>query len=404
MLTDQNVGLFITGGIASYKMAELARLLIKQGANVRVVMSRSATEFITPMTLQILTKNEVLTDTFEERHPEFVQHVEMAQWADIAIVAPATANVIGKIANGIADEIVSTTLLAHDKPLIIAPAMNDRMLSNPATKRNLALLEEDGHTIIEPDTGFLAEGYEARGRLPELTRIVDVVIKRHVQKGLRQLLHGKKVVVTAGGTVERIDPVRYISNDSSGKMGYALARAAEWYGGDVHLISTKKSMVAPEGVTVEYVESAREMQEAVGRQYDDAQFVVMAAAVSDYRVKNKADQKIKKSGDSSDLVIDLEENPDILAGLGAKKKYQTLIGFAAETENLIENAMSKIKRKNADWIIANDVSKDGSGFNVDTNEVTIISSDKSVYQLPQMTKLDTALSVWQTVLEAEDRS
>ena len=385
-------------------MAELTRQLIKKGAQVRVVMSQSAQEFITPLTLQVLTKHHVLVDTFDEHDPSSVQHIEMAQWCDLALVVPATANIIAKIANGIADDVVSTTLLAHDKPLIIAPAMNDRMLNNKATQRNIKQIIADGHLIIEPDTGFLAEGYEAKGRLPELQRIVDVVVEQSVRKSLRQLLRGKNVVITAGGTIERIDPVRFISNDSSGKMGYALAKAAQWLGAKVHLISTKRGLTVPSDVQVEYVESAEMMQAAVEGVFDDAHYVVMAAAVSDYRVKNKADQKIKKSGTHADIVLELIENPDILASLGNKKEQQILIGFAAETENVLENALSKIKRKNADWIIANDVSKEGVGFNVDTNEVTIISSDNSIYQLPQMTKLDTALSIWQTILEPDDRS
>ncbi|MBG9981816.1 bifunctional phosphopantothenoylcysteine decarboxylase/phosphopantothenate--cysteine ligase CoaBC [Aerococcaceae bacterium DSM 111020] len=404
MLDDQKIGLFITGGIASYKMAELARLLIKQGAQVRVVMSESATEFISPLTFQILTQHDVLTNTFEERHPKHVQHIEMAQWCDVAVLAPATANILGKLANGIADDIVSTTLMAIDKPIIISPAMNDKMLSHPATQRNLAQLKEDGHVIIEPDTGFLAEGYEAKGRLPELERIVDCVIEHQISGRMRPLLRDKKVVITAGGTIERIDPVRYISNDSSGKMGYAMARAAQWYGGEVTLISTKRNLSVPHGIEVIYVDSAMEMKDAVEAEYADAQYVVMAAAVSDYRVKDPADQKIKKTAASNHLTIDLIENPDILAGLGAEKEHQVIIGFAAETENLIENAKGKLERKNADWIVANDVSQEGAGFNVDTNQVTLISSDKSLYRLPNMSKLETALSIWQTILEAEDRS
>ncbi len=404
MLDEQKIGLFITGGIASYKMAELARLLIKQGAEVRVVMSESATQFISPLTFQILTQHDVLTNTFEEKLPQHVQHIEMAQWCDVAVLAPATANIIGKLANGIADDIVSTTLMAIDKPLIISPAMNDKMLSHPATQRNLKQLEADGHVIIEPDTGFLAEGYEAKGRLPELQAIVDRVIEHQMSGRMRPLLRDKKVVITAGGTIERIDPVRYISNDSSGKMGYAMARAAQWYGADVTLISTKRNLTVPHGVEVEYVDSAMEMKDAVEAHYPDAHYVVMAAAVSDYRVKSPADQKIKKTAESNHLVIDLIENPDILAGLGANKEHQIIIGFAAETENLIENAQGKLKRKNADWIVANDVSQEGAGFNVDTNQVTLISSDKSLYRLPNMSKLETALSIWQTILEAEDRS
>lgn len=404
MLNNQNIGVFITGGIASYKMAELVRLLIKQEANVRVVMSQSATEFISPLTFQILTKQAVLTDTFDERDPKVVQHIEIAQWCDIALVAPATANILGKLANGIADDIVSTTLLAFKGPLMIAPAMNDQMLHHPATERNIQQLKEDGHQFIDPEFGFLAEGYEAEGRLASLPKIVDQLISYSQERKLSSLLKNKKIVVTAGGTLERIDPVRFISNDSSGKMGYAMAQAAKWLGGEVYLISTKPHLPVPDSIHPIYVESAEEMANEVYQHYDTLDFVVMAAAISDYRVKEPATQKIKKEKSQEEVTLTLVKNPDILVTLGENKKHQQLIGFAAETENLVENAINKIKRKRLDWIIANDVSKQDIGFNSDDNEVTLISNDETKYQLPKMSKIEIALSIWQTILTKEDRT
>lgn len=397
MLKNKKVALFITGGIASYKMAEMARQLIKKGAEVRVVMSEGAQEFLTPLTMQILTKHHVLVDTFDEHDPTKVQHVELADWCDLAIVAPATANIIAKMANGIADEIVSTTLLAVHSPLLVVPAMNMNMYAHPATQRNLAVLESDGVTVMEPDTGFLAEGYEGKGRLPVLEKIVEVVELMSARRDYPQVLSGKQVVVTAGGTVERIDPVRYITNDSSGKMGYAMARAASWLGAEVTLISTKRLLDTPYGVSVRYVESAQQMKEQVEELYDKVDYVVMAAAVSDYRIKNAQSHKMKKADNRTDeMVIELVENPDILAGLGKQKTHQTLIGFAAETQKVIEYAQKKLKSKNADWIIANNVGEAGSGFNAETNKVTIISRDIQL-ELEQMSKLNVALAVWQTV-------
>lgn len=398
MLSNKKIGLFITGGIASYKMAEFARQLIKKGADVRVVMSKGAQEFITPLTMQILTKHHVLVDTFDEYDPSKVQHVELADWCDLAIVAPATANIIAKMANGIADEIISTTLLAVHSPLLVVPAMNSNMLAHPATQRNLNQLEADGVTVMEPDIGFLAEGYEGKGRLPELERMVEAAERVMARHELPQILSGKTIVVTGGGTVERIDPVRYITNDSSGKMGYAMARAANWLGAEVTLISTNQLLAVPDGVAVVYVESAQEMKQEVDALYDAVDYVVMAAAVSDYRTKTPHTHKMKKSDKQSDeTVIELIENPDILAGLGERKTHQTLIGFAAETQHVVEYARGKLKSKNADWIIANNVAQAGSGFNTDTNQVTIISRETHL-ELEQMTKLEVALTVWQTIV------
>lgn len=397
MLEKKKIGLFITGGIASYKMAEFTRQLLKKGAQVRVVMSQSAQEFITPLTLQVLTKQHVLVDTFDEHDPASVQHIELADWCDLAIVAPATANNLSKMAHGLADDIISSVLLAVHSPRLLVPAMNTNMYNNPATQRNLAQLEADGYLVMEPDTGFLAEGYIGKGRLPELERIVEQAEMLIARTTLPQVLAGKKVLVTAGGTVERIDPVRFISNDSSGKMGYAMARAASWLGAEVQLVSTNKTLTLPLGIKATYVESAKEMQTAVEADFEQLDYVVKAAAVSDYRVANSHQQKMKKSETGNETRIDLVENPDILAGLGARKTHQTLIGFAAETENLLEYASAKLQKKNADWIVANDVSQAGSGFNVDTNRVTILGKNNEKRALEQLSKLETALEVWKTI-------
>lgn len=397
MLENKKIGLFITGGIASYKMAEFTRQLIRKGAQVRVVMSQSAQEFITPLTLQILTKHHVLVDIFDEHDPTSVQHIELADWCELAIVAPATANILAKMANGLADDIVSSVLLAVHCPRLIVPAMNTNMYHNPATQRNLTQLAADGYTVMEPDTGFLAEGYVGKGRLPELERILEKAEMVLAQTELPQVLAGKKVLVTAGGTIERIDPVRYISNDSSGKMGYAMARAATWLGAQVQLVSTNKNLTLPLGIGVTYVESAKDMQTAVEAAFEGLDFVVKAAAVSDYRVANSHQEKMKKSDTGDERTIELVENPDILAGLGARKTHQTLIGFAAETQNLLEYASAKLEKKNADWIIANDVSQAGAGFNVDTNRVTILGKHNEKRALEQLSKLETALEVWKTI-------
>ena len=398
MLQGKRIGLFITGGIASYKIAELARLLIKRGAQVRVVMTQSATEFITPMTFQILTKEYVLTDTFDEHDPSQVQHIAMADWCELAIVAPATANIISKMANGLADEIVSTTLLALHCPCLVVPAMNSNMYYHPATQRNLRQLQEDGHIVMEPDTGFLAEGYEGKGRLPELERILDEVDNIVAKQTLPQVLRGRRILVTAGGTRERIDPVRYISNDSSGKMGYALAKAAVWLGAsEVNLISTTIALPTPLDVNVTYVDSACAMEQEVLRQFGNVDDVVMAAAVSDYRVLQPSEHKIKKDSNQLNLTLSLVENPDILAQLGATKTHQTVIGFAAETNNVLEYASRKLIKKQADWIVVNDVSQQGAGFNVDTNRVTLLSKDGDTHALPSMTKLNTAIAIWQHI-------
>lgn len=398
MLENVKIGVFVMGGIAAYKVPELVRQLIKKGAQVQVAMTQSAQEFVTPLTLQVLTKCPVLTHTFDEREPSQVQHVAMADWCDLALVVPATANGLAKMAHGLADDVVTTTLLAVTAPILVVPAMNVHMYENPATQRNLAQLQADGLTIMEPDTGFLAEGYEGKGRLPELHRIVAQVERLYARTHLPQSLAGKQVIVSAGGTRERIDPVRYISNDSSGKMGYAMAQAADWLGATVTLVSTTQSLLPPEGVQVQQVASTQELAQAMTAHYDQMDYVVMAAAVSDYRVKHPHDQKIKKVAGQTDWQLDLVQNPDILAQLGQTKRQQVLIGFAAETQNLLEHARAKLSKKGADWLIANDVSNPAIGFNSDKNQVYVLGAQGQEVLLPQQSKTSLALAVWQVIL------
>ena len=398
MLENVKIGVFVMGGIAAYKVPELVRQLIKKGAQVQVAMTQSAQEFVTPLTLQVLTKRPVLTHTFDEREPSQVQHVAMADWCDLALVVPATANGLAKMAHGLADDVVTTTLLAVTAPVLVVPAMNVHMYENPATQRNLVQLRADGLTIMEPDTGFLAEGYEGKGRLPELHRIVAQVERLYARTHLPQSLAGKQVIVSAGGTRERIDPVRYISNDSSGKMGYAMAQAADWLGATVTLVSTTQSLLPPEGVQVHEVASAQELAQAMTAHYDKMDYVVMAAAVSDYRVKHPHDQKIKKVAGQTDWQLDLVENPDILAQLGQTKRQQVLIGFAAETQNLLEHARAKLSKKGADWLIANDVSNPAIGFNSDKNQVYVLGAQGQEVLLPQQSKTSLALAAWQVIL------
>lgn len=398
MLENVKIGVFVMGGIAAYKVPELVRQLIKKGAQVQVAMTQSAQEFVTPLTLQVLTKRPVLTHTFDEREPSQVQHVAMADWCDLALVVPATANGLAKMAHGLADDVVTTTLLAVTAPILVVPAMNVHMYENPATQRNLAQLRADGLTIMEPDTGFLAEGYEGKGRLPELHRIVAQVERLYARTHLPQSLAGKQVIVSAGGTRERIDPVRYISNDSSGKMGYAMAQAADWLGATVTLVSTTHSLLPPEGVQVQEVASAQELAQAMTSHYDQMDYVVMAAAVSDYRVKYPHDQKIKKVAGQTDWQLDLVANPDILAQLGQTKRQQVLIGFAAETQNLLEHARAKLSKKGADWLIANDVSNPAIGFNSDKNQVYVLGAQGQEVLLPQQSKTSLALAAWQVIL------
>ena len=400
MWKGKNVTVFVTGGIAAFKAAALVRLFVKEGAKVSVAMTKSACEFITPLTFQVLTKNKVYLDTFDEDEANKVQHIHLADQTDVAIVVPATANTIAKMANGIADNFVTSTLLATTAPIYVVPAMNEHMWENPATVRNVKQLVEDGKSVIEPATGFLAEGYNGKGRLPEPEEIFEQVTFFESRREYKSPLEGKTILITAGGTKERIDPVRYISNDSSGKMGYALAKAASILGAKVQLVSTTKQLKVPYGVQVTYVESALEMHDAVTQLFPKTDIAVMVAAVSDYYVANRSNQKIKKQQNESGLMLELLENPDILKKLGhSKREGQVVIGFAAETTNVLEYAKAKLEKKKADAIIANDVSNSRIGFNSDHHQVTLLTKDGHIVNLPENSKEELALNIWESLLE-----
>lgn len=384
-LETKKILLGISGGIAAYKAAEIASRLRKAGAEVRVVMTENATRFITPLTMREISGNPVITDMWDEPKVWHTEHIALAQWADSVLIAPATANIIGKLANGIADDMLTTVVMATTVPITLAPAMNTAMYFNPITQENIAGLRKNGYNIIEPVAGQLACGTNGKGRLPEPIEIVSTLASLLTSA---TSMRGRKVLITAGGTREPIDPVRYIGNRSSGKMGYALARAASMRGAEVVLVSGPVALTPPQGVRTINVESAREMRDAVLAEFADSDIVIKAAAVSDYYVRNQAPQKIKKSEDT--LTITLDKNPDILAELGQIKTTQTLIGFAAETEETVKHATDKLHRKNADMIIANDVTAPGAGFGSDTNIVKLLYRDGTVQELPQMDKQELA--------------
>ncbi|MGG0668965.1 bifunctional phosphopantothenoylcysteine decarboxylase/phosphopantothenate--cysteine ligase CoaBC [Sporosarcina koreensis] len=398
MLLNKKILVCVTGGIAVYKAIALVSKLTQAGAEVKVVMTASALEFVTPLSFQVLSRNDVFYDTFDEKDSSVIAHIDLADWADLVIVAPATANVIGKLANGIADNMVTTTLLATTAEVWIAPAMNVHMYENRSVIRNIEQLHEDGYRFIEPDEGFLACGYVGKGRLEEPEKIVHLIEERF-SKPENLPLSGKKVVVTAGPTRERIDPVRYISNFSSGKMGYAIAEAAVALGAETTLISGPVELPKPAGVQLINVESAEEMLNAVLSRFDEADLVVKSAAVADYRPKEQHTQKMKKrEGDSS---IALERTTDILKTLGEQKKGQVLIGFAAETNDAIEYGMKKLSNKNLDYIIVNDVTDPDGGFGSDTNVVTLLSRKGQAYPFDAMHKKELAKMLLRTILELE---
>jgi len=387
MVQDKKILLCVTGGIAVYKAAALTSKLVQAGAHVKVILSESAQKFVTPLTFQALSRNEVYVDTFDEKNPRVIAHIDLADWADLILVAPATANTMGKIAGGIADNMITTVLLAATSPVWIAPAMNVHMYDHPAVKKNLSILAEYGYQFIEPSEGYLACGYVGKGRLEEPEKIVQLV-QQFFTDQFQQTLRGKTVVVTAGPTREKIDPVRFISNHSTGKMGYALAVEAKKQGAHVVLVSGPVGLPAPLGMEVVKVESAEEMFNAVLKYYDSADVVIKTAAVADYRPKITFDHKVKKqAGDSS---IELERTKDILLELGKRKKNQVLVGFAAETENVEEYARKKLNAKNADMIVANNVKAEGAGFGTDTNIVTLFKRSGSNIDLPIMSKSDVA--------------
>lgn len=396
MFENKKIVLIVTGGIAAYKAVIFARLLIKAGATVRVVMTASALEFITEKTFAVLTKHPVLTDLFNANHGVQVEHIEMADWADYIIVVPATANIISKIANGIGDDAASTVLLARHTPLLIAPAMNENMYQNPSVQRNLQQLKLDQVLVLEPTYGMLAEGYAGLGRLPEPDELLaQAELKLRQQKGIP--LKGQHYLVTAGGTKEHLDPVRYIGNRSSGKMGYAVAQALVEVGAEVTLISTV-NLKAPVGVEVISVQTAVEMQAAIENQFTHSDGLVMAAAVADFRAAKVAPQKIKKSQEQG-FNLELDQNPDLVAEFGAKKQKQKIIAFAAETNDLIKHAQIKLQKKHADLLVANDVSRTDRGFSVDQNQVTILEPNQPNETLPLLSKIETARLIVQRIVK-----
>ena len=365
-LQGKDIVLGITGGIAAYKGAELVRQMVKRGARVHVVMTRSAREFITPLTLQTLSGNAVFTELFTLYEEKEIGHISLAQRAQVLLIAPATANIIGKIAHGIADDVLSTVAMAMKAPVLMAPAMNEAMWNNPVVQDNIAALKKRGCHFIDPGRGDLACGAQGIGRMADNEDIIDELEALLSVKDFS----GKSVLVTAGPTREKIDPVRYISNPSSGKMGYAIARAFRLRGARVTLVSGPAAIAPPRGVRYVPVETAEEMRAAVGKYFTNASIVVKAAAVGDYRPRTAAAQKIKKT--DAALELRLERTRDILAELGKKKGQKILVGFAAETDNVKSNALEKLKKKNLDLMVANDVSKPGIGFGSDTNEVQLI--------------------------------
>ena len=389
------ITLGVTGGIAAYKAADLASKLTGRGAAVHVIMTGSAGEFVRPLTFEALTGNPVNTDLFASSRLFRIPHIDLATRADVMVVAPATANILAKLAHGIADDLLSTAALAATCPVLLCPAMNVNMYANRVVQGNIAKLKEYGYRFVEPGEGRVACGQVGKGRLAETGTIIDAISSLLSVTGD---MKGLTVIVTAGGTREPIDPVRYITNRSSGKMGYALAGAAASRGGRVILVSAPASLPAPPGVEVVGVESAREMHEAVMRYYPEAQVVIKAAAVADYRCSLVAGHKIKKEGES--LTLELVRNPDILADLGLKKRdCVTLVGFAAETRDLEENARKKLAGKNLDLLVANDVTMPGAGFGSDTNIVKLYFAGGETRSLPLMDKTDVAHSILDAVLQ-----
>ena len=392
-LKGKHIVVGVTAGIAAYKAVELVSRLYKAGAEVKVVMTRNATKFVSPLVFGEISKHKVAVEMFENVQDWNVEHIAYATWADAYVVAPATANMIAKMSHGIADDMLSTQLLATTAPVFVCPAMNSNMYAHPTVQENLTILSSRGVHVLEPDSGLLACGIEGKGRLPEPQKIMDWV---DFHLGKTKLLEGKTVIVSAGGTQEAIDPVRYITNRSSGKMGYAVALKAAQAGAKTILVSAPTDLAVPIGVERIIVRSATEMKEAIDSHYDSADAVIMAAAVADYRVAEVAGNKIKKQ---ETMTLELVKNPDILASLGDRKQHQKLIGFAAETQDVITYGKEKVRKKNLDMLVANDVSKSNAGFDVDTNEVTFIYPGDQIVNLPNMSKLDVAERIIQALAD-----
>jgi len=384
----KTIGIGITGGIASYKIADLVSKLKKNNFEVIVMMTKGATQFISPLTFRTLSGREVITDLWAESREWKVQHIGIAESLDLLMIAPATANFIGKMANGIADDLLSTVVLANTAPLLVAPAMNTNMYKNPVVQNNIRKLRECGAQVIEPESGVLACGAEGPGRLPE----VDLLYSRILESlNINNSLAGKRFLINAGSTCEDIDPVRFITNRSTGKMGYALAEEAVNRGAEVVLVSGRSALTPPAGVKFISVWSAEEMYQVMKEYQPQSDVIIGAAAIGDFKVANVAQQKIKKT---DKLVIELVQTTDVLKELGkTKPEGQIMVGFAAETENLLENAQKKLLSKNLDFIVANDVTSEGAGFGTDTNIVTFISRNQEMQSLPLMSKRDVAAAI-----------
>ena len=394
MLTGKNIVLAVTGSIAAYKIAGLASMLKKLNANITVLMTENATNFINPITFETLTENKCLIDTFDRNFQYNVEHVSLAKMADVVLVAPASANVIGKLANGIADDMLTTTVMACKCKKIIAPAMNTNMYENPIVQDNMEKLKRIGMEVITPDTGYLACGDTGMGKMPSEETLLSYILKEiQCEKDMK----GKKVLVTAGATREKLDPVRYITNHSTGKMGYAIARAAMLRGAEVTLVTGKTSLMPPPFVRVIEIESAEDMYNAVMSNAASADIIVKAAAVADYRPKKPADNKIKKK--DGEMSVELERTKDILKTLGEnRRENQFICGFSMETENMLENSRAKLDKKNIDMIVANSLKTEGAGFGTDTNIVTFITKEETV-EKPIMTKDKVADEILSYILK-----
>lgn len=382
-----NVAIHVTGGIATYKIVSLVREFQKHGDVVRVAMTDAAEKFVTATTFSALTKYPTLTSLWSEENADKIAHIELADWTDLAVIAPATANVIGKLANGIADDAVTTTLTATAARKVIVPAMNSHMWSNPAVKRNITQLIRDGYEVMPPVSGRLAEGYSGTGRMPEVNDIFAFVTQ-----ATKPILKDKKVLISAGGTREQIDPVRFIGNRSSGKMGIALANAAANAGAEVTLVVGQITVLLPTHpqIKIIHIESTNDLFKTISNEFTQTDILIMAAAVADFEPETVATQKIKKSTDNDEFLLKLKKTPDILKTVGATKKDQLVVGFAAETQGLLANAQKKLIKKNADLIIANNVATPGIGFASDDNQVTLLERDQDPKQLPKMTKNELA--------------
>ncbi|MFP7169074.1 bifunctional phosphopantothenoylcysteine decarboxylase/phosphopantothenate--cysteine ligase CoaBC [Terribacillus sp. 7520-G] len=393
-LAGKTICLGVSGGIAAYKACALTSKLTQKGADVHVIMTKHAAEFVTPLTFQALSRNPVYMDTFDEKHPEKIAHIDLADKADIFLLAPATANLIGKLANGIADDMLTTTLLATEAPVYIAPAMNVHMYAHPAVIRNVQQLDDWGYRFIEPEAGYLACGYVGKGRLEEPESIIRILEEQTESK---RDLEGKRVLITAGPTQESVDPVRFFTNHSSGKMGYALAEACAKRGADVTLVSGPTQLAAPQGVKRLDITSAQEMLEQVLAVYEEQDIVIKAAAVADYRPARTFDSKMKKK--DGNLSIEMERTTDILQTLGQRKQHQFLVGFAAETDNAVAYGKGKLERKRLDAICVNTVGKADSGFQSDTNEVIYLNKVGKEKHLPSETKKQIAHRILDEILE-----